>query len=126
MGGRRQTPVFTENFSANLEAIRVFLGPEGAGAFTQLLHRILDEAAPTLCRFPQAGRSVLAQPIRSLEARGYVKRLRSLLRAGDELREFILDDYLILYLVRPAQVAFLAIKHHRQLSFDLSRFWGLR
>jgi hypothetical protein len=34
-----------------------------------------------------------------------------------------MDDYLVLYLVRRHQVIFLAVKHHRQLSFDLTRFW---
>ena len=95
MGGRRRTPVYHENFSANLEAIRLFLGPEGEGAFAHLLDHSLDEVAPTLCRFPQAGRSVLAYPIRSLEARAHLKRLRTLLRPHGELREFIVDDYLI-------------------------------
>jgi hypothetical protein len=42
---------------------------------------------------------------------------------GDDLREFILDEYLLLYLVRRNQVIFLSIKQHRQLSFDLHRFW---
>jgi hypothetical protein len=29
----------------------------------------------------------------------------------------------VLYLVHQGQVIFLAVKHHRQLSFDLKRFW---
>lgn len=123
MADRRRTPLFTQNFSENLEDIRLFLGPEGAAAFARLLARVLDEMAPTLCQFPHAGRSLLARPIRSLEARAHLKRLRALLRAGEELREFILDEYVILYLVQSAHIAFLAIRHHRQLSFDLVRFW---
>jgi hypothetical protein len=35
----------------------------------------------------------------------------------------ILEEYVTLYLVRGDRVVFLAIKHHRQLSFDLGRFW---
>jgi hypothetical protein len=78
---------------------------------------------PTLCRFPFSGGSVLAQPVRSLETRAAVRRLKRSLQSGDDIREFIFDDYLLLYLPRDAQVIFLSIKHHRQLSFDLSRFW---
>ena len=52
-----------------------------------------------------------------------VKRLRRRLEQADDLREFIADDYLILYLVRGERIIFLSIKHHRQLSFDLKRFW---
>lgn len=52
------------------------------------------------------------------------KELRRLLDKGDDLREFVMDDYLVLYLVRRGQVIFLAVKHHRQLSFDLKGFWS--
>ena len=43
---------------------------------------------------------------------------------GDDLREFVMDDYLVHYLVRRGQVIFLAMKHHRQLSFVLKQFWS--
>jgi hypothetical protein len=39
------------------------------------------------------------------------------------LREFVVDAYVVLYLVRRTRIYFIAIKHHRQLSFDLRRFW---
>jgi ParE toxin of type II toxin-antitoxin system, parDE len=51
------------------------------------------------------------------------KQLRTLLDKQDDLREFVMDEYLVLYLVRRGQVIFLAVKHHRQLSFDLKGFW---
>lgn len=123
MAGRRLTPVFTENFAKNLDAIQAFLGDEGRGAHARLLDRLFEDLIPTLMQFPQSGRPFLAHPIGSLEARRALRRLRRGLQAGDDLREFILDNYLVLYLVRHPVVAFLAIKHHRQLSFDLHRFW---
>jgi len=46
-----------------------------------------------------------------------------MLARGDDLREFVVDDYLLLYLLRGDRIIFLAIKHHRQLSFDLDQFW---
>ncbi|MGE3152641.1 MAG: hypothetical protein AB7G48_05925 [Nitrospiraceae bacterium] len=49
--------------------------------------------------------------------------LSRLLQPGDNLREYIMDDYLILYLVRRHELVFLSMKHHRQLSFDLAQFW---
>ena len=52
-----------------------------------------------------------------------MKKLTRSLGECDELREFIVDDYIVLYLLRAGQVVFLFIKHHRQLSFDLMRFW---
>jgi hypothetical protein len=107
----------------NLEAIRIFLGDEGRATFKRLLHRLFDDLVPTFCRFPRSGRAFLAYPIRSLEARSAVRCLKRLLRPRDDLRDFILDEYLLLYLLRDARVIFLAIKHHRQLSFDLHQFW---
>ena len=116
-------PAFTENFSANLTAIETFLEPDGAATFQGLLDRLFDEVIPTLCRFPLAGRSFLAHAIQSTKVKTLVRKLRGRLGKTDELREFIVDDYLLLYLVRGERLVFLSIKHHRQLSFDLKRFW---
>ena len=119
----RHRPLFTENFAANLDSVRSFLEPEGRSAFRRLLSRLFDDIVPTLCRFPQSGRSFLAHAVRSLEAQGLLDRLKAVLRKGDDLREFVVDDYIILYLVRRNRLYFLAIKHHRQLSFDFRRLW---
>ncbi len=114
---------FTDNFAANLDSIRSFLEPEGRPAFQRLLRRLFDDIVPNLCRFPQSGRPFLTHAIRSIEAQAMLNRLKASLRKADDLREFVLDDYVILYLVRRRRIYFLAIKHHRQLSFDLQRFW---
>ena len=114
---------FTENFTVNLDALEAFLPPGGQGAFQRTLSRLIDDIVPTLCRFPQSGRSFLAQPVGSVEAQNLAAQLSENLSQGDDLREFIVDDYLVLYLVRQPRIYFLAIKHHRQLSFDLRRFW---
>lgn len=121
MAGKR--PVFTENFSANLTAIEAFLGSDGQTAFQRLLDRLFEETIPTLCRFPQTGRSFLARAIKSSKVEALTKDIRHLLKKGDDLRECLMGDHLILYLVRYDRIVFLAIKHHRQLSFDLKRFW---
>ena len=122
MAGRFR-PFFTENFAANLDAVRVFLEPEGRSAFRRLLDRLFDEVVPNLSRFPQSGRFFLGSGIRSVEAQTLARRLKAGLRKRDDLREFIVDDYLILYLVRGNRLYFLAIKHHRQLSFNLKLLW---
>jgi plasmid stabilization system protein ParE len=115
--------LFTQNFAANLDGIQSFLETEGRPAFQRLLSRIFDDICPTLSRFPQSGRSFLAHRIGSAEAQIVVDRLRGVIHPGDDLREFTVDDYIILYLVRSRRIYFLAIKHHRQLSFDLRHFW---
>jgi plasmid stabilization system protein ParE len=121
MAGKR--PVFTDNFSANLSAIQAFLGAEGATAYQRLLDRLLDDIIPTLSRFPQCGRLFLSHPLRSAKATMLAKKLERMMRRSEELREYILGDYLVLYLVQPKRIVFLSIKHHRQLSFDLTTFW---
>jgi plasmid stabilization system protein ParE len=121
MAGKR--PRFTENFSANLTAIEEFVAPHSRTAFHRFLDRLFDELIPMLCRFPQSGRSFLTRSVKSAKAKTLTKDLRKFLNKGDDLREFAMDDYLVLYLVRQRQVIFLAAKHHRQLSFDLKRFW---
>lgn len=121
MAGKR--PVFTENFSTNLTAIEFFLEPDGHAAFRRLLDKIFDETIPTLCRFPQSGRPFLNRAVKSAKAETLTKDLRRLLKKDGELRECLMDDHLVLYLVRNNRIVFLAIKHHRQLSFDLKHFW---
>ena len=121
MAGKR--PRFTKNFSANLTAIEEFVAPHSRTAFHRFLDRLFDEVIPMLCQFPQSGRSFLTCTVKSAKAKALTKALRKLFNKGGDLREFVIDDYLLLYLVRRHQVVFLAVKHHRQLSFDLKRFW---
>ena len=121
MAGKR--PRFTENFSTNLTAIEAFIGPYSRTAFNRFLDRLFDEVIPTLWQFPQSGRSFLTHAVKSTKAKTLTNDLRKFLSKADDLREFVMDDYLVLYLVRRHQVIFLAVKHHRQLSFDLKRFW---
>jgi hypothetical protein len=121
MAGKR--PVFTKNFSGNLTTIEVFLGSDGRRRFAHLLDRLFDDIIPTLCRFPRSGRSFLERAVHSAKTEALAKELGRMLRPDDDLREYIMDEYLILYLVRRNEVVFLSIKHHRQLSFDLTQFW---
>ncbi len=124
MAGKLRTAVFSQNFIRNLDAVESFLKPEAPAAFDRLLTRLIDEIVPMLRRHPQSGRPFLAHPIRSREGRALLRKLKAKLKKGDELREFVVEDYLILYLLRGTRIVFLSIKHHRQLSFDLLRFWS--
>ena len=115
---------FTDNFTANLDEIQSYLSIEGQSAFQRLLKRLFDELCPQVSRFPLSGRSFLAHHAGSAQAETLLKRVHEKLRSGDDLREFVVDDYVVLYLVRRSRIYFIAIKHHRQLSFDLRRFWS--
>jgi hypothetical protein len=119
-------PIFTQNFSDNLLAIQTFLGAEGLKPFQRFLDRLFDDIVPQLYRFPKSGRSFLAHTIHSSEATSLTKKLYTRLNHNDDLREYIIDEYLVLYLLRNKQIVFLSVKHHHQLSFDLTRFWQER
>ena len=94
MAGKR--PRFTENFSANLTAIEEFVAPHSRTAFHRFLDRLFDDVIPTLRRFPQSGRSFLTRAVKSTKAKALTKDLRKFLNKGDDLREFVMDDYLVL------------------------------
>ncbi|HXV48217.1 MAG TPA: type II toxin-antitoxin system RelE/ParE family toxin [Candidatus Binatia bacterium] len=123
MAGRSQL-FFTENFTANLDEIQTFLSVDGRSAFQRLLNRLFDDICPQVTRFPLSGRSFLGHQAGSAEVEELIEQVRERLRRGDDLREFVVDDYIVLYLVRRRRIYFIAIKHHRQLSFDLRRFWS--
>jgi plasmid stabilization system protein ParE len=116
-------PRFTRNFSTNLDDIEAFLGAEGASSFAKIFDRLINDVVPQVCRFPLSGRSFLERSILSTQAQALAERLKERLQKGDDIRELIVDDYLVLYLVRGKDVVFLSIKHHRQLSYDLKAFW---
>ena len=116
-------PVFTENFSANLSSIKAFLGAKGRPAYRRFSDRLFEETIPAICRFPQSGHSFLERSIRSTKAQALTNDLRRLLQKTDDLREYLIGDHLVLYLVRRDRIVFLSVKHHRQLSFDLKQFW---
>ncbi len=113
----------TANFEGNLEAIETYLA---AAEFPQGYDRLLDDLfhtlIPNLERFPSAGRSFLERPVHSVEAANALERLQSKLH-GCELREYLFADYLVLYAQFSGVIHLLAIKHHRQLSFDFQSLW---
>ena len=115
---------FTKNFTANLDEIQSFVSVEGRLAFQSLLNRLFNDICPQISRFPLSGRSFVAHHAGSVEAQELIERVTERLRTGDDLREFVVDDYVVLYLVGRTRIYFMAIKHHRQLSFDLRRFWS--
>lgn len=122
---------FTANFEANLALIEAFWRErDAAQAYARLLEELEQTVIGHLERHPRLGRRFLARSPRSLEARTRVASLQRRLQ-GIDLRELLVGDYLILYGVveeagaerQPASVYLLAIRHHRQLSFDFDGFW---
>jgi plasmid stabilization system protein ParE len=115
---------FTANFEANLDSIEVFWTKnEAPQACDKLLDELDTTVVPNLAQYPLMGRLFLTQSARSVEALERLEEIKHLTGHG-ELREFILSDYLILYTIIDSSVYLLAIKHHKQLSFDFKRLWS--
>ena len=115
---------FTANFDRNLQSIREYLADHHADdGFAVLVGRLLDDIVPSLESFPKIGRDFFAREPLSDEGRARLEALTTRAGAATETREYIAGDYLILYALRRSTVFLLAIRHHRQLSFDLTGHW---
>lgn len=112
----------TDSFLERLDAVEAFLAEaEAQSAFDKLLVELRATVIPTLRRFPRLGRRYLDRPPRSAEALSQLARLPA--GSPDSLREYLHDDYLILYALADSAVFLLSIRHHRQLGFDFARLW---
>lgn len=115
---------FTENFLRNLDAIEQFLqDAEAPSAFDHLLADVSDTVIPNLERFPEMGRLFADRTIETVEASVASEALQRKVQSivgGGEIREYLLPDYLILYVRQDAMVFLLAIRHHRQRLFSLN------
>ena len=118
----------TANFERNLEEIELFfVEADAPRAYEALLDELLATVIPNLERFPDMGRSFLARSARSVETTNSLSALRtklaSLTSDPEALREYVLSDYLLLYAQVDSTIYLLAIRHHRQLSFDFQSHW---
>lgn len=121
---------FTANFEANLEAIDAYwLARELPQCYGQLLNTLSDTVIPNLERFPDIGRPFLARQPTSVEAVNRIENLNAQLErlhTITDIREYIMDDYLLLYATTAKTIYLLSIRHHRQLSFDVVHLWADR
>jgi ParE toxin of type II toxin-antitoxin system, parDE len=119
-----RTVRITANFFANLDAIRQFLDEQNAAhAFDSLLDELFDQVIANLERFPEMGRDFLARQPLSAEGHARVQRILDRIGRGVGIREYIHDEFVMLYTVGDDGLFLLSIRHHRQLSFDLRAHW---
>jgi plasmid stabilization system protein ParE len=121
---KRATVRVTQNFARNLDDIEAFLREvDAATAFAPLLDDLFSQAIPALEQFPELGTDFFHRRPSSREAAALAAELRERLGTGTTLRELVRGDYLLLYARRGEDLYLLAIKHHRQLSFDFPELW---
>ena len=114
---------FAANARANLESIQTFPGgSDSTVACDMLLAELEDRVLPNLARFPGMGRLFMARRLDSVEARMLHEAMLGRLSPGDQLREYVMDDHLLLYRAGVSGIDVLAMRHHRQLAFDIHDF----
>lgn len=130
MAGKKSPKItvgLTANFERNLDEIEAFLTQaEAPQAFDALLDALTDTVIPNLERFPAMGRPFLSHPIRSVEVSNGIdvlKKKLAKLGQGAEIREYVLEHYLVLYVCAGTSIHLLSIRHHKQLSFDFQHLW---
>jgi ParE toxin of type II toxin-antitoxin system, parDE len=121
---KKITIKLTANFERNLEEIDAFLTESDAAfPYDDFLDTLTETLIPNLENFPALGRPFLNRPVCSVEASNALAHLRKQLQDG-ELCEYLLEDYIVLYAPFDTVIYLLAIKHHRQLSFDFLSLWS--
>jgi hypothetical protein len=110
------------NFERNLEAIGLFLAEAGApaGVLDDLVNAIVSRLFPLLESHPRAGRDWMLNPPPTESGKLLQQRIAKKLRGRRELREIVLDQHLVLYAINGNTVALLAIRHGRELGFDVA------
>jgi hypothetical protein len=117
---------FTENLTGNLRNVETFWDEnQFAQGFDRLVDELTDSVVPILKHHPRMGRNFLQRQPRSVDAVARAQKIDALLRTLDtdtvraEVREYVMTDYLLLYALVGDLIYLLAIKHHKQLSFDI-------
>ncbi len=126
MPAKQQTHVivrFTPNFEDNLAQIEAYWEDNLFQAgYDRLLSELIATTVPTLKRHPRLGRPFFNRSAQTQQAKTKELVLRkklAALAADGEIREYVMTDYTVLYALIAESIYLLAIKHHKQLSFQL-------
>jgi plasmid stabilization system protein ParE len=117
------TVFVTRGFERHLDRIERFLVDAGVPEhFDTLLDALQNAVIPNLERHPDMSRDFLARGARSVEAESRLERLVHRLGELDHsgsIREYVMAQHLLLYAHLGDAVHLLAIRHQRELCFDL-------
>lgn len=108
--------VFTERYLRSLARLAENLDDEAR--FDALLEA-LEVRCQRLRQLPGLGRPAVVQPSGSAQLRDEFARLRTSV-PGSELRELVVGDHLLLYLVDAPTVTLAGIRHQREAGYLLA------
>ena len=113
---RRASVTATRNLETNLQRIEAFLASIGEShRYHELIHHLEEQVVPLLERAPGIGTALNFSAVAE-DSRAILERVGALLK-GDALRQLVLGDFVLLYLVSGRRVHLLAIRHHRERGF---------
>lgn len=119
----RITVRLTPNFEDNLARIEAYWDDNQFSAgYDRLLAELTDTTLPTLEQHPRLGRPFFDRASQTEQAKKKAQALKKqlmALAADGELREFVMTDYTVLHALVTGSIYLLAIKHHKQLRFQL-------
>ncbi len=114
---------YAANFLTNLDAIEAFWDRSAFPAgFDRLMDELTCKVVPNLERHPKFGRDFLARSVVTADVQGKIEHICRIYATGSslpQLREYVMTDYLLLYVLGTDAIDLLAVKHHKQLSFDI-------
>jgi plasmid stabilization system protein ParE len=121
----RVTVRFTPNFEANLAHIETYWAdnqfPVG---FDRLMVELLDTVIPNLENHPRYGRRFFERNAQTVQAQQKMQTVAAQLAkvaVDSELREYVMTDYTVLYALVVNTIYLVAIKHHKQLVFEVAQ-----
>lgn len=89
-------------------------------AAQELLDQAYDALPQRLAQLPRIGRELVPHNPEAAEVLAVWAVVRKLLGDDIELREYLLEDYLVLYAVHQDFIHLLTLQHHRQSGFNFS------
>ncbi|KIG04218.1 type II toxin-antitoxin system RelE/ParE family toxin [Caballeronia concitans] len=96
-------------------------------SFERMVEAFETKAEPLLERFPAIGRLFLNTVpdtyVALLDCEELIQETEGA-KERAELREFVFDDYVLLYLLVGDTVLLASIRHCKELSFDFDQIWG--
>ena len=111
------------SFERCLDDLREFSAGEGRPHdLDRFEGELLEKLVTMLEPYPQIGRDLLASLPGSSEARLLRDRLLGRLTEGATVRKLVVREHVVLCVERHGEVVLIAIRHHRQLSFDFEAF----
>lgn len=110
------------NFLSTLEAARVFFIEQGSDAAEQRFRKLkaqLREMVELLAWSPASGRPARFLYSRSAQARLRTEAVLALAEKArlPNLREYVVDQHIVLYAHSDDEVVLLAVKHQRQFTY---------